>query len=203
MENRPDVNGYLRHAAAERGQTAAGSSGRVKPVRRQPCTHCSGLNGCGARGTPALFDPGVEFTRPRIDVTAAAAGVEFPGVRVEDPVALGGIELPRLRVDGTAVFGRRRNGRHRSGGWRVHLRLGPLRYRRRRAGGSPGGGFRQIPGGLPNLEVQPRPQERKAPRRGRCFCKNRFASCLHYDPLHSVCKDGPPRRASKNGDTLP
>jgi hypothetical protein len=105
LENCPDVNGYLRHTPAERGQAASQILPAANEPGRQPRTGGSGPSGCGALGDTSPLDPGVELTRSRVDVAASAAGVEFPGVRVEDPVALGGIELAGPGVHGSAKLG--------------------------------------------------------------------------------------------------
>jgi hypothetical protein len=102
------------------------------PGSRPSQTIRSGSNGCGARGTPSPLKSGVELACSRIDEAGAASRIEFPGVRVECPVALRGIELPCFRIHRTAIFGKGWGCRQGCRGRPEHLRLWPLRYRRRR-----------------------------------------------------------------------
>ena len=168
----------------------------MKKRGRKPGTSCSGPSGCGTVGNTSPFDPGVELTRSRVDEAASAAGVEFPGVRVEDPVALGGIELPRLRVHGTAILGKGWDGRHRGGGWLVNLRLGPLRYRRRRGLENPWRRFRgQVPGGLPHLGCSPARQKEQRQCQGGASVKIASFHIFIMVPRIPFVKG-----ASKNGE---
>ena len=125
-------------------------------------------------------------------------------MRVEDPMALGGIELTGLRVHGTARLGTRRDGRHRRGGRLIHLRLGPLRYRRRRRLQYPWLRLRgKIPGGLPHLCRSPARKKEQSQCQGGAPVK---IASLHFFIMVACIpfvKEDRPDRRQKMGILCP